>query len=132
MLGSHYNITYRRTRKNGYALSKLKIVQIDSSQSLKQPATLYNLTLVPNKPGEHYRLGISRLDSVIVTKNGNMPILAFGNINEIKVDHIVITTMKRILTSVSVLHLIFSHQINGLLLITKYWIIYLQILLTRV
>lgn len=82
--------------KQGYALSKLKIVQIDSNQSLKQPATLFNLTLVPNKPGEHYRLGISRLDSVIITKKGKMPILAYGNISEIKVDHIIISTTEKI------------------------------------
>lgn len=81
--------------KRGYALSKLRISKIDSNQTLKQPTVLFNLTLIPYKPGEHYKLGISRLDSVIITKNGTMPILAFGNISEIKVDHIVISTYEK-------------------------------------
>lgn len=88
-------LSLEEREKRGYALSKLRITQIDSSQSLKQPATLFALTLIPNHPGDHYKLGISRLDSVIITKNGTMPILAFGNISEIKVDHIIISTNEK-------------------------------------
>ena len=58
--------------KAGHALGHLTITEIQVNKDI------YTLILTPQIIGDHLRLNISRLDELILTKNGSMPILGFG------------------------------------------------------
>lgn len=83
-----------RERK-GYALSNLSILKIESIKTLKHSTEIFHLTLGMDFPGKQYSTCLNRLDGVIITKNGQMPILAFGNVDEIKVNYIVVSTYEK-------------------------------------
>ncbi|OHT12498.1 hypothetical protein TRFO_17669 [Tritrichomonas foetus] len=81
--------------KSKHALGNLTISAIENNQSMSPSALMYNLIIWSKNPGEYYNSSLSRLDDVIITRNGEMPILGFGTVTKIKDDHIEITTYEK-------------------------------------
>lgn len=83
-MNAHSRITSMRIEERermGYAISNMEVIAIDDipdvgRQSLKRQVTFRN-----DKPGKLYHCRFTRHDMVFVTKDGNAPVIAFGNVS---------------------------------------------------